>query len=421
MSNLNEKNEPIATERHNNGNDKSSNGKSGNIRLMIAVLLIPWLSVAGIPIISALQNIATALDIPENTVKLLITMPNLTMIVSCLAGGIVVGRRLSYKPHMIIASIIMVISGTAPFFMADFTIILVMRGIFGLGLGFMTPVISSVVYRLYPEEERAKIIGLSSASMFTSSVLYTLLGGYLGSYSWQHVFLIHIAGLIPLIVVLPLLPKLRKEGAGANKDADLPKQGIFTRMPPKCLLFIILNFVFQMLSFPILVNVSFILAELGIESSSTASILLTINTVASAIAGLAFGFIAKAFRRFALPLSLGVSAVGMVVAALSESYALLLIGTSLGSAGTAIMGTALLLEAGFYVKRENIGLFSGVNMAASCIGGFCMTAYTGLLARFGLVSSRSPLMVSGIGVAVLLIIMLAYAIISINLRKKDLV
>ncbi|MCL2125495.1 MAG: MFS transporter [Oscillospiraceae bacterium] len=399
------------------GNHYIAEGRS-KTKLTVALLLLPWLAIAGLPIISALSDISASLNVPENTVKLVITLPNLSMIISCLLGGVVVGRRLSYKMHIIIPSIIMIVTGTAPFFVNSFTMLLVMRALFGLGIGFLSPLNADIVFKLYPEEERAKIIGISSASMFASSILYTLLGGYFGGFGWHYVFLIHLIAVVPMIIVLLLLPNISLDKVDSSKAA-VAKEGLWSRLPPKSFYFILVGFVFQMLTFPMVVNVSFILSELNIESPATSSIVLTINTITSSIAGLAVGFAVRALRRFVLPLALAFSAVGMLVASMANGLTPLLVGSGLSGVGSSIMGTAVMLEVAYYVRKEHIGLFSGVNMAASCIGGFCMTAYTGLLANLGLTSSRSPLLVSAIGVAVMLLGFVAFILISMRLRNRE--
>ena len=390
--------------------------------MIFAVALLPWLTVAGNPIITTLSEMSRTLDLSESTAKLAFTMPNLTLIATCLIGGAIVGRKISYRLHITISALVMSISGTAIFFISDFTVILIARGVFGLAMGFMTPVGSSLIFRLYTEDKRARAIGVNTASMYISTIAYTLIGGIFGLRGWHYVYLIHVLSLIPMVVLLRLLPDIpviqgSGEGAEATDKAEKRRTGFWQRFPPKCMFFIAFNFIFMLITFPIQINVSFILSELDIESATTASVVLIINTIAGAAAGILFGYVTKAMRRFSLPFALALSCAGMFLASTADGLNLLLAGSALAGAGIAMINIAVLLEVGYYVRKENIGLFSGINMAVCSFGAFCVSAYTGLLARMGFVSAQSPLMVSGVGVFALLVMFVVFIIFSNHLRK----
>ena len=392
--------------------------------MIVAVVLLPWLTVAGNPIITTLSDMARTMDLSENTAKLAFTMPNLTLIATCLIGGAIVGRKISYKAHLTVATLVMAVSGTAIFFIKSFAAILVVRGVFGLAMGFMTPLSSSLIFRLYGEDRRAKVIGMNTASMYISTIAYTLLGGAFGARGWHYVYLIHILSLIPMAIVLLLLPDVpllgdAAETAAGNNGDENQKTSFWERLPPKCLFFVVFNFIFMLMTFPIQINVSFILSELGIEGASTAGLVLIVNTIAGAAAGILFGFITRAFRRFSLTFALAISAAGMVIASMAGSLTMLMAGSAMAGGGIAMINIAVLLEVSYYVKKENIGLFSGVNMAVCSFGAFSASAYTELLARLGFDTAQSPLMVSGAGIVVLLAVFAVFIIYSNILRKRS--
>ena len=446
--------------------------KSTGKFVILAVILIPWLTPAGSPIITTLSEMTRSLGLSESTAKLVFTMPNLTMIITCLVGGAIVGRRISYRAQIVASTLVMAVTGTAGFFFSDFTLLLVMRALFGLAMGFITPVSSSLIFRLFTEDKRAKIVGISTASMYLGNIAYTFTGGLFGVRGWQYVYLIHILCLLPLVLVLRFLPKVpagesdtSAEGTAAGESAasaeeqaagvafsesgssggggigereaaektaavtpagkkkkpasgGIPNEGFWERFPPICIFFVMFNFVFMLLTFPMQINISFILSELDIESSTTASLVLIINTVTGALTGVIVGYITKILRRFSLLLALAVCAAGMLIASLAYDLTLLLIGSALSGAGMAMINIAVLLEVSYYVKKEHIGFYSGINMAAFSVGAFCVSAYTGLLARMGFVSARSPLMVSSVCIIPLLIMFMVFIISTNKSRKK---
>ena len=417
--------------------------------IILAIALIPWLTPAGSPIITTLSEMARKLDLPESTAKLVFTMPNLTMIVTCLVGGAVVGNKISYRVQITASTVVMAISGTVVFFINDFVFLLIMRGLFGLAMGFITPVSSSLIFRLFSEDKRARIVGISTASMYMGNIAYTFIGGLFGARGWQYVYLIHIFCILPMALALWLLPDVpanrgdiengdvgsviagsddirRDDIKRGDKDQktiasahdESAKGGFWERFPPICIFFVLFNFIFMLLTFPMQINVSFILSELEIESSTTAGFVLIMNTVAGALAGVIFGYVTRALRRYSLLLALLICAAGMLLASLAEALTLLLIGSALTGAGMAMINIAILLEVSYYVKKAHIGFYSGINMAALSVGAFCVSAYTGLLSKLGFTSSRSPLMVSAVCVAPLLIMFMIFIINTNGSRRR---
>ena len=387
-------------------------------RLLPVIILLPWVTVNGTQIIAVLQEMSRALSVSETSVKFISTIPNLTMIISSLIGGTIVGRHLSYKAHVLIAAMLMVLSGTGPYFMDDFKLIMVTRGIFGFAMGFMSSVSSSIIFRFIPVDKRARYMGYGTTSMFSGTVIYMLIGGVLGNYGWRYVFLIHLLVLIPMTVVVMRLPKKLHSVAPIEAHTyDRPKTRIGARLPPLCIFFILTSAIYHLFFQPLLVNIPFILSGMGIGSPSTASIVLSLNTIAAALAGGLFGFAAKKLRRYVLPFAYVLCAAGMCIAFFATGLPLLILGSMIAGGGFAMTTMAMLLEVGTFVPKEDIGLFSGINMAANCVGVFCATAYMGLLTRLGLTSPRAPLAVSSVGVSVLMLITLGYII--VNGRRKD--
>ncbi len=382
-------------------------------RLIPIILLLPWLSVNGTQIIAVLNEMSMGLGVSETSVKFISTMPNLTMIASSLLGGAIVGRRLSYKTHIMISALLMAASGTAPYLLNGFALILISRGIFGFAMGFMSSVSSSIIFSYCPPEKRARLVGYGMTSIYVSTVVYTLIAGVMGNLGWRYVFLIHLPVLIPLVGVAVLLPK-KLYGAAVDgvKSLGGSRARFLGRLPALCLFFILTSVMCHLFFHPALINMPFILAEMGIDSPSASSIVISLNTVAAAVAGSLFGIFVRGLGRYVLPVAYGICAVGLFIAASASGLPQLIIGSMVAGSGFATTSMAMLVEVGTFVPKENMGLFSGVNMAASCVGVFCATPYVGLLARLGFKSSRTPLAVSGAGIVVLTCIILTYIIVS---------
>ena len=398
---------------------EKNRSKTSSIRLIIVMCIVPWMAVGGQAIMSVAPDMALALNVSDNTIKLVSTIMNITMVPACIIGGIIAGKKVGYKTLMIWSGLALIVSGTLPFFMNNFTMILVTRLIFGAASGLLMPLGVAIIFKLFDGDMRTRVIGFNTTSMFISAVVYTLFGGAIAEISWRYAFLPHLLGLIPMVAVIVLLPNIPK--TEPVKTAGKPVKPLVTRMteafPLKTIWFILFAFVLQMFMFPVMVNTPFIIVENGLGNAATSSLVLSANTVAGAVSSFAFAFVAKRLKRYALPIALGMCAIGLALIYSANSLPAIFIGTAINGAGAAMMNMSMLLEVGSFIPSESIAIYSGANMAAGSIGGFCLTGYLSLLAKVGFVTAQSSMLVSSIGTAVLTCAMLFYIITS-NRRRQ---
>ena len=394
--------------------------KTGTLRLVIAMCILPWMAVGGQTVMSISPDMAVALNVSDNTVKLVSTIMNLSMVPASIIGGIIAGKKVGYKALMMWAGLGLVISGTLPFFMNSFTMILITRLVFGAASGLLMPLGVALIFKLFDGDMRTRVLGFNTTSLFISSVLYTLIGGVFAEVDWRYAFLTHLLGLVPLIAMVFLLPSIPKTKQA--KAVGVPEKPLVTRIteafPLKTIWFIIFAFMLQLFMFPVMVNTPFIIVENGLGNATTSSLVLSANTIAGAVASFVFAFVAKRLKRYSLPLSLGLCALGLALIYGAQSLPVLFIGTAINGAGAAMMNMSMLLEVGSFIPTENIAIYSGANMAAGSIGGFCLTGYMSILARLGFATAQASMLVSSVGTALLTCAMLIYIISSNRRRMK---
>ena len=395
--------------------------KPSNIRLLIAMLILPWMAVGGQVVMSVSPDMGVALGVPDNTVKLVSTIMNISMVPASIIGGIIAGKKVGYKTLMMWAGLVLIISGALPFFMNNFTMILITRLVFGAATGLMMPLGVALIFKLFDGDMRTRVLGFNTTSMFISAVIYTIIGGMLAEISWRYAFLTHLLGIIPLAVLIFLLPNIPKT-IPAETDGK-PKEPLLKRMtdvfPLKTIWFILFAFILQMFMFPVMVNTPFIIVENGLGNAAMSSLVLSANTVAGAVSSFVFAFIAKWLKRYSLPIAIGLCAAGLALIYNASGLPAMFIGTAINGAGGAMMNMAMLIEVGSFISNDNISVYSGANMAAGGIGGFCLTGYMSLLARLGFVTAQSSMLVSSVGTAILGFAILAYIVTSNRRRQKN--
>ncbi len=361
-----------------------------NVSALIAVLACPWLLVAGTCVLTAVSALMEEYPgASAGAVSLISTLPGLTMMVASVAAGILAGRFGSYKLWIIATGIVVAVTGSLPSFVTSFYAILVIRALLGFGLGMVFPVTNAIIFELYDGEERTKVLGWHSASQYMGAVVYTMAGGILSRVYWRYAFLIYLAALLPTLIILFFLPRVSRTVSPvaaqieSHHSRTIPSHGIF---------YLFLEFIGFVFIFPFSLNISVILKESGMGDSVMSGLVLSVNTIAAALAGLFFKQIYIRLRNYTIPLSFFACALGMFVLFISEHLILMFLGSVLCGMGISAFTLGIISTAGGFLGAESIALFSGLMSASSSLGTFCTSWYISVIERLGFTDARTPIL-----------------------------
>jgi MFS family permease len=191
--------------------------------IKISILSISLLTVMASAAISpALAKIAQAFPGTDPTlIKLVLTLPSLLIIpFSLLAGWL--ATRMQRKHILLIGLVIYFLGGVGGGLAQNILQLLIIRGLFGIGVGLIIPLSISLIADFYEKEERAKMMGLSGSVSHFGGVIFLLLSGWLACLSWRYAFAVYGLSVVILLIILFWLPELEtKKGAGPVK-AKLP-------------------------------------------------------------------------------------------------------------------------------------------------------------------------------------------------------
>ncbi|HYM84571.1 MAG TPA: MFS transporter, partial [Candidatus Dormibacteraeota bacterium] len=106
--------------------------------------------------------------------------------------------------------------------------LILFRGIQGIGAGALFPVALAIIGDLFTPQERGKYQGLFGAVFGIAFVVGPLIGGFLTqTVGWHWIFYVNIPiGIVALIVIQRLLPTVKS--ASASRNFDLIGGAIFT-------------------------------------------------------------------------------------------------------------------------------------------------------------------------------------------------
>ncbi|HET7703975.1 MAG TPA: MDR family MFS transporter, partial [Candidatus Limnocylindrales bacterium] len=124
------------------------------------------------------------------------------------------------KPMLIFGVSVFLLGSALSGLSQNMEMLILFRGIQGIGAGALFPVALAVIGDLYTPAERGKYQGLFGAVFGVSSIIGPLLGGFLTEQvGWQWIFYVNLPiGLVSLFVIWRLLPNIRREGASRNLD-----------------------------------------------------------------------------------------------------------------------------------------------------------------------------------------------------------
>ena len=132
------------------------------------------------------------------------------------------------KPIFMIGIVIFLIGSALSGLSQNMGMLILFRGIQGIGAGSLFPVALAVIGDLFTPKERGKYQGLFGAVFGIAFVAGPLIGGWLTeNLSWHWIFYVNIPiGIVALIVIQRLLPTVKTPSA--TRNFDLIGGAIFT-------------------------------------------------------------------------------------------------------------------------------------------------------------------------------------------------
>src|SRR3954462_3340575 len=124
------------------------------------------------------------------------------------------------KPIFMLGIVIFLIGSALSGLSQNMGMLILFRGIQGIGAGSLFPVALAVIGDLFTPKERGRYQGLFGAVFGIAFVAGPLIGGYLTeNFSWHWIFYVNIPiGIAALIVIQRLLPTVKSPSATRNFD-----------------------------------------------------------------------------------------------------------------------------------------------------------------------------------------------------------
>ena len=277
----------------------------------ITLLLLGIINVIGIGLVSPVMN-QFAADFPQvsaTMAAMVVTMPAITLLVG-LAVCAAITNKVQRKLILLTGIACTVVGGIAPAFLNNFNLILVSRGLLGLGMGLGMP-LQTTFFAEYPEEERAVLFGLNTGigSVASAGLLFVIA---LAELPWRSAFLLY--GFFAVVFVfsflfIPFDPKRSEEEGIKTETAETTQ-----KLPLAQLIFYYVAIFFVYVQYFIVpTTISFYLEQNGLATAQAAGLISGFGTLAMAVGSIAFPWLRSLFGRWLMPILFTVGAICFVL------------------------------------------------------------------------------------------------------------
>lgn len=313
-------------------------GTKGTVAVIMALYFMA-------PTISAISPAMSAIagsfpHVGAAAIGYVLTITAAFQAITAVVAGALAGRKVNYKTLAILSSALVVISGCLPFFLPEgggFALLLVSRAVLGIGLGIVMPLSNALVLAAFSEEsDRSRLIGVGNAMLNVGTIVTNLLGGFLCGIGWQTTFLVYALG----IVLFILSAVAMREPAHVQNEAAADKLA-GGKLPAISFAFILFFLLMCVVTQPVIVYCSQVLAEAGITDAIVAAIMVSVFSIGGICVSLPFTGLFKVFRNALLPIAYVIAALALAacfIGAQPEAPNAILYGV-----GAALAGAALLI------------------------------------------------------------------------------
>ncbi|AKA69378.1 MFS transporter [Clostridium scatologenes] len=354
---------------------------------ILSILSIGFLVMATGATSPALASIAEAYpNIPFSIIVLIATIPVLLLVPFSLISGKLAGTIVSFKNLTIIGVTLFLIGGVGPYFFNNFTLILIMRGIFGAGLGIISPLGNALILNLFEAKEAENLMGMGVVVGNIGGIAFQLLGGIFCAINWRFTFLTYLLGAVPLIIVILFFPKLPLTAKAGN---------IKVKVPAIAYIWSTIYAILMLLVYPMLTGMSSLVLSNHYGTSAGAGIALTMFTIGGMIAGAVFGIVFRKLARFTIPVGVILTTIGFIFFVYGTNLTFFIIGATIVGIGFNLTGTAIMMRVGRSVPSEQTAFAMSIVMAFMSLGGFISGFVFAFIEKtFSITSLRFPFMLS---------------------------
>jgi MFS family permease len=386
------------------------NQSKGKIKL--AIFSVGILMMGAMAIASGLAVIGQHFsDVPQTSIQLLITIPCMIVIVA----NPIFGKMQEYVPIktlVLIGILCFLLGGIAPAFLTSFPLILICRGIVGVGVAAAQVLSSSMVAANFEGEDRANVMGqLASAQMLGCAVM-VFVSGYLAMMGWNMTFYVHLIAIISLVCVIAYLPytkPMRAAEGGPTEKIDI--SGAYG--------WAFTMFIYFISGLILATYLAFIITEKGLGTPANAGQATMAFAIGGFLMGFFFGKLAQVARKASLAVGLFTGVLSFLMIAFAKDLFMIYLGSLVFGFNITIVFASIMDGTSSSVSPASVPMAISIVVAGQNLGSFlCPYIITPIAAAIGNNVNTNAFIVGAIHLAIMGVIALVWGI-SKNAKKAE--
>ncbi|RFA07264.1 MFS transporter [Subtercola boreus] len=314
-------------------------------------------------------------------VPLLIGIPALVVaILAPFAGSIV--DRFNRRTILLVGLVLYALVGTMPLYLDSLYAIAASRLAVGVAEAAIITCCTTLLGDYFSGQRRNRYFGLQAVVTALAATVFFALGGALGATGWRTPFWVYAGSLIIFAFMIPLISQPIGNAHSTSQRAGLPPIP-WARIAGPCIVAVFGGVVF----YAVIVQLSYVLTGIGVSATAIIGLASAVASLATAAGAISFRRLARLQAKRLLPLGFTLAAIGLVVIWIAgSSFALVLVGAIVASAGTGILLPTMLTGAVAGLSFEERGRGTGLWQSAFFLGQFlsplavlALTGITGAL------------------------------------------
>jgi len=333
------------------------------VSLLMAGSCLPILGAVLIaPVLPKMQDHFAAVPGAKALVPLALTVPALALALLAPFAGVIVDR-LGRRRLLIGATLLYALFGTAPLWLESLGAIIASRALVGVAEAAIMTCCTTLIGDYYSGQQRMKYLALQTMCASASATVFFVLGGAVGAAGWRVPFWVYAVSLVLAPLMASALPA--PVAVGTVTVIEPRRAFPWRQLGGICAL----TFFGAMVFYTVPVEMSYLLDDLGVESSGVIGLATAVASAATVGGAVTFARLKRAPGPL-LPGVLAVCAVGFGVMAVAGNPALLVVGAVINCVGTGMLLPALLTSAMSRLAFEDRGRGTGLWTAAFFGGEF---------------------------------------------------
>jgi MFS family permease len=249
---------------------------------------------AGSIIAPVLNLMRDSLGVAPSSVGLIITTHGLFMALFSPLMGSVIDRKGARRPY-IVALICYGLAGGSGLLIDSFWILLISRACLGIALAGIFAGINVLILNSYDGIERDRVMGWRGSAQSFGGVIWPLIGGTLGGFSWRLPFAVYMLAIpIGLLAIAAIAEPAIQHPSRPESRGSTSVFGVFRGSP---VLWVIYGLMFfgNILLYAIVIFLPQLLESFGISSTFRIGLFITAMTGSAGVTAFIYGKIRSRF------------------------------------------------------------------------------------------------------------------------------